>query len=201
MVEITHPIDHEVQSFDHFITESFSVGIDQLMQNLLVEGARTNGESPCMERSLDVHHSLRSLPLQLAIGGLQSEQTAFLTRLPADGRQPTVIGQIQDGERVIEVGLLAVAMILHPRLDMPPADHKDFMSQGLYLLANLMSAAARLHSDQGRSHVCQKLIELVVGYPVNEIGVLVFRIECSKGHILLGKVEADSFVFDRSVEC
>ena len=37
MVEITHPVDHEVQSFDHFITESFSVGIDQLMQNLLVE--------------------------------------------------------------------------------------------------------------------------------------------------------------------
>ena len=37
MVEITHPIDHEVQSGDHFITESLSVGIDQLMQNLLVE--------------------------------------------------------------------------------------------------------------------------------------------------------------------
>ena len=121
-VEITQPVDHEVQSFDHFITESFSVGIDQLMQNLLVEGARRSGESPCMERSLDVHHSLRSLPLQLAIGGLQSEQMAFLSRLTADGRQPTVIGQIQDGERVIEVGLLAVAMLLHPRLDMPPAD-------------------------------------------------------------------------------
>ena len=37
MVEITHPIDHEVQSGDHFITESLSVGINQLMQNLLVE--------------------------------------------------------------------------------------------------------------------------------------------------------------------
>ena len=154
-----------------------------------------------MERSLDVHHSLRSLPLQLAIGGLQSEQTAFLSRLTADGRQPTVIGQIQDGERVIEVGLLAVAMILHPRLDMPPTDHHDFMSELLNLLGDLMSTAAWLHGYQGRSHVCQKLIELVVGYPVNEIGVLVFRIECSKGHILLGKVEADSFVFDRSVEC
>ena len=37
MVEIAHSIDHEVQCFGHFITESFSVGIDQLMQNLLVE--------------------------------------------------------------------------------------------------------------------------------------------------------------------
>ena len=137
----------------------------------------------------------------MAIGGLQSEQTAFLTRLPADGRQPAVIGQIQDGKRVIEVGLLAVAMIFDPCLDMPPADHHDFMSELLNLLGDLMSTAAWLHGYQGRSHVCQKLIELVVGYPVNEIGVLVFRIECSKGHILLGKVEADSFVFDRSVEC
>ena len=51
----SHPIDHEVQSLSHFITESFSVGIDQLMQNLLVEGARTNGETPCVERSLDMH--------------------------------------------------------------------------------------------------------------------------------------------------
>ena len=59
-----------------------------------------------------------------------------------------------------------------------------------------MSAAARLHGNQGRSHVCQKLIELVVGYPVNEIGFLVFRIECGKGHIFFGKVEADSFVCD-----
>ena len=63
MVKVTYPIDHEVQSLSHFITESFSVGIDQLMQNLLVEGARTNGETPCVERSLDVHESLRSLPL------------------------------------------------------------------------------------------------------------------------------------------
>ena len=37
MVEITHSIDHQMQCFGHFITESFSVGIDQLMQNLLVE--------------------------------------------------------------------------------------------------------------------------------------------------------------------
>ena len=63
MVEITHSVDHEVQSLYHFITESLSVGIDQLMQSLLVEGACTDGKSPCMKRSLDVHHSLRSLPL------------------------------------------------------------------------------------------------------------------------------------------
>ncbi len=63
MVEITHPVDHEVQSLSHFTTESFSVGIDQLTQSLLVEGARADGEPPCVERSLDVHHSLRSLPL------------------------------------------------------------------------------------------------------------------------------------------
>ena len=37
MVEIMHPVDHEVQSLYHFITESLSVGIDQLMQSLLVE--------------------------------------------------------------------------------------------------------------------------------------------------------------------
>ena len=154
-----------------------------------------------MERSLDVHHSLRSLPLQLAIGGLQSEQTAFLSRLTADGRQPTVIGQIQDGERVIEVGLLAVAMILHPRLDMPPTDHHDFMSELLNLLGDLMSTTAWLHGYQGRSHVCQKLIELVVGHTVNEIRPLVVRAECGNGSILLGKVEANSFVCDRSVEC
>ena len=63
MVEIMHPVDHEVQSLYHFITESLSIGIDQLMQSLLVEGACTDGKSPCMKRSLDVHHSLRSLPL------------------------------------------------------------------------------------------------------------------------------------------
>ena len=37
MVEIMHPVDHEVQSLYHFITESLSVGIDQLMQSLLGE--------------------------------------------------------------------------------------------------------------------------------------------------------------------
>ena len=41
MVEIMHPVDHEVQSLYHFITESLSVGIDQLMQSLLVEGAES----------------------------------------------------------------------------------------------------------------------------------------------------------------
>ena len=147
-----------VASVRSFITESFLVGIDLLMQNLLVEGACTDAKSPCMERRLDVHHSLRSLPLQLAIGGLQGEQTAFLTRLPSNRRQPAIIGQIHDRERVIEVGLLAIAMILHPRLDMPPVDHKDFMSQGLYLLANLIGAVARLHGDQCWSHVGQKRI-------------------------------------------
>ena len=83
----------------------------------------------------------------MTIGGLQSEQTTFLTRLAADGRQPAVIGQIQDGERVIEVGLLTVAMILDSRLDMPPADHHDFMSERLNLLGDLMSTAARLHGN------------------------------------------------------
>ncbi len=92
MVEITHPVDHEVQCFGHFIAESFSVGVDQLMQSLLVEGARADGEPLCVECCLDVHHSLRSLPLQLAIGGLQGEQTAFLTRLPSNRRQPAIIG-------------------------------------------------------------------------------------------------------------
>ena len=62
-IETTHSVDHEVQSLSHFTTESFSVGIDQLTQSLLVEGARADGEPPCVERSLDVHHSLRSLPL------------------------------------------------------------------------------------------------------------------------------------------
>ena len=147
-----------------------------------------------MERSLDVHHCLRSLPLQLAIGGLQSEQTAFLARLPADGRQPSVKRQIQDGKRVIEVGLLAVAMILHPGLDMTSADHHDFMSELLNLFGDLMSTAAWLHGYQGWSHVSQKLIELVVGHPVNEKRPLVVRAECGNGSILLGKVEANSFV-------
>ena len=46
MVKVTYPIDHEVQSLSHFITESFSVGIDQLMENLRVEGTRADGDPP-----------------------------------------------------------------------------------------------------------------------------------------------------------
>lgn len=201
MIEITHPVDYEVQCFGHFITESLLVGIDQLMQNLLVEGTRANGEPPCMKRSLDMDHSLRSMPLSIGDSYLRSEQTAFLTRLPSNRRQPAIKGQIQDRERVIEVGLLAIAMILDPRLNMPPTDHHDFMSERLNLLGNLMSTATWFHGDQCRSHVGQKRIELIVGYPVNEVGFLVFSIECSKGHIFFGKVEADSFVCDRCVEC
>lgn len=43
-----------------------------------------------------------------------------------------------------------------------------------------MSTAAWLHGDQYWSHVGQKRIEPIVGYSVNEIRFLVFRIECGK---------------------
>jgi len=66
------------------------------------------------------------------------------------------------------------------------------MSELLNLLGDLMSTAARLHGYQGRSHVCQKLIELVVGYPVNEVRPLVVRAECGNGSILLGEIETNS---------
>ena len=75
---------------------------------------------------------------------------------------------------------MAIAMILDPRLNMPPTDHHDFMSGRLNLLGNLMSTVAWLHGDQCWSHVGQKRIEPIVGYSVNEIRFLVFRIECGK---------------------
>ena len=46
MVEIAHSIDHEVQSLSHFIAEQISVGFDQLMQGLLVEGTRADWVPP-----------------------------------------------------------------------------------------------------------------------------------------------------------